>query len=187
MPDSVDFKEYVDLVAGCGGYRDIEIEMLREALESFSQNPGNPFTILEIRDGRILAAIAVACHLPSRDFTMEIRYLCVGRDYSSSRAGEHILGMIDNKFLLMHPQALIQFETSTRKLGCLGLSLLDNSGYSMIGHIPDFYAPGDDFYMFSKFLSRAPCDPDLPIDQGDSGPRKADEIPDAHGLSRRAG
>jgi hypothetical protein len=154
MPDALDFKEYIDLVAGNGGYRDIEIEMLKEALESFRRNAGNPFTILEIRDGRMLAAIAVGCRVPSREFTMEIRYLCIGRDYESSRAGEHILSMIDDAFLRMHEQVLIQIESSTGKLSRPGLSLLENSGYNLIGHIPDFYASGDDFYMFSKFLSR---------------------------------
>ncbi len=171
MADSVDFKEYEDLVTGSGGYRDIEVEMLKETLSSWKKNPDNPYTIMEVRDGRLLAAIAVASRIPSREYTFEIRYLCVDQDYTSTKVGERILQMIDEEFLLRHPQALIQYETSTRKLASVGISLLEASGYNLIGHIPDFYSRGDDFYMFSKFLSRVKIEPEKKAETEKAAPR----------------
>ncbi|MDP2792194.1 MAG: hypothetical protein Q8O15_10615 [Rectinemataceae bacterium] len=160
MADSVGLRDYEDLLSDSGGYRDIEIDMLGEAIESFRANPDKPYTVLEIRDGKTLASLVIAARIPSREYTFEIRCLCVDRDYISTKAGKHILGMIDEDFLRKNPKALIQYETSTKKLKSVGRELVESAGFNLIGHIPDFYSPGDDFFMYSKFLSRVSTAPE---------------------------
>jgi hypothetical protein len=66
----------------------------------------------------------------------------------------------------MSDSAILRFETSTRKLKAMGEELLADLGYILLGHIADFYEPGDDYFIYARHLYR---------DRQDKGMAKAVE------------
>ena len=53
----------------------VEVDVLHETLLSWKDAPGDPYTVLELRDGKILAAFAIVSRITGRDSTFDIRYL----------------------------------------------------------------------------------------------------------------
>ncbi|MGB4571705.1 MAG: hypothetical protein WBH97_02670 [Rectinemataceae bacterium] len=156
MPDYIDLSEYEHAAIGCGAYKGVELDLLKETLESWKTDPGDPYILLDLRDGKTLAAFAIICKASGRDSTFEIRYACVDRDFHATAGGVRILEMIEEEAIRRQPQALLQLEISQRKLNCLGSITLEDFGYALIGHIKDFYGEGNDYFMYTKFVYRNP-------------------------------
>lgn len=158
MPE-IDLREYEHAAAGSNVYRGVELELLMETLNAWKERPGDPYILLDLRDGRTLAAFALICRASNRNNTYEIRYLCVDRDYRATIGGARIFEMIDEEVLRRDPYALLQYETSRKKLSGLGQATPEAAGYRMIGHIPDFYAEGNDYYLYARMTYRNPPPP----------------------------
>lgn len=155
MPE-IDLREYERAAAGSTVFRGVELELLMETLAAWKERPGEPYILLDLRDGRTLAAFAIMCRASNRDNTYEIRYLCVDRDYRATHGGARIFEMIDEEALRRDHYALLHYETSRKKLDGLGMVKPEDSGYRMIGHIPDFYTEGNDYYLYAKMVYRNP-------------------------------
>ena len=55
----IDNREYESLARETGALRDIELEILKETISTWRERPGDPYTLIEVRDGKILAGFAV--------------------------------------------------------------------------------------------------------------------------------
>jgi hypothetical protein len=150
----IDSREYERLALEMGAFKDIELEILKEAYSSWREKPGEPFTLLEVRDGKVLAGYAIACREASSDYTFDVRALCVEPSYVGKGVTANIIGMLEAELLRMEASAILRIETSTKKEAAVGKGVITEKGYSLIGHIPDFYEPGDDYYMYAKHLRR---------------------------------
>ncbi len=151
----VDTGEYESLARESGAYRDIEFEMLKEMLAAWKTRPGNPYTALELRDGKLLAGFALFARAPNTDFTYDIHALCVDPAYRSTAAGLRLIEMIEEEALRADTFAIIRCEISARKAAAVGEGLFDEAGYSLIGHIPNFYERGDDYFMYARHITRS--------------------------------
>jgi hypothetical protein len=150
----IDAREYESLALETGAFKDIELEILKEAFSSWQEKPGEPFTLLEIRDGKTLAGYVIFCREASSDYTFDVRALCVEPSYIGKGIISTMLGMLEAELLRLEASAIARIETSTKKEAAVGKGVISASGYALIGHIPDFYEPGDDYYMFAKHLRR---------------------------------
>lgn len=159
---SIDLTEYERTATTCNALKGIEFDLLKETLASWKESPGRPYILLDLRDGRSLAAFAVISKAQGRDTTFEVRYIVVDRDYRASTGGASILRMIEEEVLRLQPSGLIQIEISRRKLACAGSLSLEDAGYRLIGHIPDFYGEGNDYFMYTKAVYRNPPKKDKP-------------------------
>jgi GNAT superfamily N-acetyltransferase len=155
-----DLREYEGLAREMGAFKDIELEILKETFSEWRERPGDPYTLLEIRDGKILAGFAVLCREASTDYTFDVRAICVEPSYLGKGVTASVLGMLEEELLRLESSAILRIETSAKKEAAIGLGILAEQGYSLIGHIPDFYEPGDDYFMYAKHLRRAGADPD---------------------------
>jgi len=148
----IDVEEYKNLARDSGAYGDIELEILTEPLTAASRNPGDPFTMVEIRDGKILAGFAIYSKAANTDASYECIAFCVDRDYRDKGIGANLLKLLEDEILKLEKSPILRFEISSRKEEAMGGNLLADSGYSLIGHIPDFYEKGDDYYIYARHL-----------------------------------
>ncbi|HNP92965.1 MAG TPA: hypothetical protein PLE76_01965 [Rectinema sp.] len=156
MFSSLDFKEYEQVAGNSGAFKGVEIDLMLEILKDWQQAPGKNYTLLELRDGKTLVAFAIIHKAAGRNFTFDIRFVVLDSDYRSTNAIQHLFEMIDQELLKKMAFAVIRFETSTRKRDSLGENTLENSGYSQIGHIVDFYGANEDFFFYIKAIFRNP-------------------------------
>lgn len=154
MPDLIDMREFELVATHTGVFKGVEIDLLHETLLSWKSSPGDPYTVLELRDGKILVAFAIISKINGRQSTFDIRYIVVDRDYRSTECSSHLLQLLDEDLLGKNSYAVIRLETSGKKLENLRPEAFQESGYKMIGHIPGYYGEGDDYYYFIKTVYR---------------------------------
>lgn len=146
--------EYMDLARSIEVYSDIELDILEEALRDCAETADTHRSLIEIRDGRILAGFAILQRAVDTDFTFDIRAFCIDRGYRGKQVAEQLVAMIEEKARGSGPTCILRIETSSRKEAAYGPGLFATAGFSMIGHIADFYGAGDDFYIYAKHLQR---------------------------------
>jgi len=156
MPDKIDTLEYESLASDTGVYGGVDMDILRETISAWKASPGDPYTMLELRDGKTLAAFAIVSRTNGREATFDIRYLALDRDYRSSEAGARILDMIEEDLLKKYSYAVIRLETSGKKITNLGLSRYESAGYKIIGHLSGYYGDDNDYYYLVKTIYRNP-------------------------------
>jgi hypothetical protein len=149
----IDLHEYKDLARESAVYADIELDILDETLSAWSANPGMPCALVELRDGRILAGFAVLRREEAAESTFNIQAVFVGPSYLGTSVTENLLAKMEDEVRRAAASAILRFETSTKKATAFDVDALAKAGYSLIGHIPDFYARGDDYFMYAKHLN----------------------------------
>lgn len=154
----MDTKEYESLALQSGAYRDLEIGILKELLSSWREHPGDPNTLLELRDGRVLAGFAIIARSRETDMTFDIRALCVDRVYRPKGVAKRLIEILEEEALRGRRDVLVRIETSRIKEETVGTGVFTEHGYALIGHIPDFYAEGDDYYIYAHHV--CPVEPD---------------------------
>jgi len=154
MAYSLDLKEYEAVAGTSGVFKGVEIDLMTEILSDWQKNPGKPYTLLELRDGKTLVAFAIIYQETGKNFTFDIRFIALDRDYRSGSAIHHIFQLIDEELLKKMPFAVIHYEISTVKRDSLGAQALEAAGYCQIGHISSFYGERDDYYFYIKAIFR---------------------------------
>ena len=154
MVDSIDMQEFERVAGNTGVFKGVEIDLLHETLLSWKSSPGDPYTVLELRDGKTLAAYAIISKVTSRESTYDIRYFVVDRDYRSTTGAKSLFALIDEDLLKKNPYAVIRLETSGKKLASLGVSSFEEAGYKSIGHILGYYGKDDDYFYLIKTIYR---------------------------------
>jgi GNAT superfamily N-acetyltransferase len=149
-----DPREFEGLARETGAFKDIELEILKESISAWLERPGDPYSILELRDGKTLGGFAVVCKEAGTEYSYDLRAFCVDPRYIGKGVGERILALVAEELLRKEASAILRIETSSRKEAAIGKGLLAASGFALIGHIPDFYEAGDDFFMYAKHLRR---------------------------------
>ncbi|SLM19162.1 putative GCN5-related N-acetyltransferase [uncultured spirochete] len=158
MFSSFNFKEYESVMSNNGAFKGVEVVLMIEILKDWQQAPGQPYTLLELRDGKTLVAFAIIHQVSGRNFTFDIRFIVLDRDYRSSTAIQHLFEMIDEELLKKIPFAVIRIEISSVKKESLGENALENASYCQIGHIAAYYGENDDFFFYIKAIFRNPPD-----------------------------
>jgi len=99
MTSSIDFKEYEQVATNCGSLVGVEVDLMLEILKEWQAAPGKEYTLLELRDGKALAAFAIIHKVAGRNFTFDIRFLVLDRDYRSTPVMSHLFELIDQEIL----------------------------------------------------------------------------------------
>jgi len=141
-----------------GAFLDIELEMLTESLRDWAGNPGEPYTLVERREGEALEGFALVRREASTEFTFDVTAFCLASSRAVREAGARLLEDVEREALRGEVSAIVRFEMSRRREKAVDRRLLVESGYALIGHIPDFYGPGDDYFMYAKHVSSARSD-----------------------------
>ena len=150
----IDTSGYERLAFETSAFRDIELEMIKDAIRSWSETPGKPYHESEIRDGRVLAGFCLLSKAGNTDYTYDVTAFCVDPGYRDKGIGKRLLEQVEADILGRESSAILRFEISTQKLESMGAELLPSSGYTLIGHIADFYETGNDYYIYARHLFR---------------------------------
>jgi len=181
MQEHVDTQELEKAAGRTGVFKAVEIDLLHETLLSWKNSPGDPYTVLELRDGKSLVAFAIISRISGRESTYDIRYLVVDRDYRSTEGGKHLLQLIDDELLANSSYAVIRLESSGLKLLNIGPDTLTEAGYKIIGHIESYYGENNDYYYLIKIAYRNPpkfTKPESPVSEdGSSDAKPVDSSP----------
>lgn len=156
MLSSFNFKDYETVAGTSGVFKGVEVDLMTEILKDWQQSPGQPYTLLELRDGKTLVAFAIIHRVTGRNFTFDIRFIVLDRDYRSGTAIQHLFQLIDEELLKSLPFAVIRIEISSSKMNSLGHEALESAGYCQMGHIPGYYGDDDDFYLYVRAIFRNP-------------------------------
>lgn len=156
MHAGINIGEYEAVAVNSTVFKGVEIDLMGEILKEWQKSPGNPYTLLELRDGKTLAAFALLQKTAGRNFTFDIRFLVLDRDYQNSTAMQHLLALIDSELLKKIPFAVIRLEISSRKRDSLGEHVLEDAGYQITGHISKHFGEDDDYLFYLKAIFRNP-------------------------------
>lgn len=152
----INIREYELVSLETGAYRDIELDILKEALATWKEKPGAPFELIELRDGPILAGFCLYYHAPNTDYTYDVNTFVVGRDYRNKAVGPRLVELLEERLLETRKFAVIRIETSKVKESAIGDGFFLSIGFQTIGHIPGFYDAENDYYIYVKAVSAQP-------------------------------
>ncbi|MFZ4617327.1 MAG: GNAT family N-acetyltransferase [Rectinemataceae bacterium] len=149
----IDIREYLKLARNSGAYKDIEIDILKETLITWLEHPGEPCSVVELRDGNLLAGFAVFARANNTEYSYDVRSICVDAVYRGKGVGQKLTEMIEEEVLNFGPQAIVRFEISKKKEAVVGEGFLLERNFAMIGHIKAFYDTEDDYFIYAKHVS----------------------------------
>ncbi len=152
MTKIADISEYEYLVLGLQILKDIELDILHETLLAWKQNPGNPYLLTEIRDGKQLAGFCIYYQSPNTEYSFDIHTFCVGVNYKHTQVADALLKQLEDEILKKHAHAVIRVETSQNKEMAIREDFFTKSGFQQIGHIPSYYDLGNDYFIYSKSI-----------------------------------
>ncbi len=156
----IDLEEYGNLANDTGAFLDIELEIQKEALKTWEEKPGQNYFLVEIRDGKLLAGYCLYHRAANTDFTMDIHSFVVDRDYRDKGVGVRLLEMVEDELLSTMGHAILRIEISRKKESIVGDQFFAENGFEMIGHIPDFYEEGNDYYIYVRHVCPEPDEPE---------------------------
>lgn len=154
MTKITDISEYEYLIIGLQILKEIELDILHEALLTWKQNPGNPYYAEEIREGKQLAAFCIYYRSPNTEYSFDIHTFCVGINYKHTAIADKLLQQMEQRILRENEHAVLRIETSLAKENAIREGFYNNSGFQELGHIPSYYDFGNDYYIYSKSISR---------------------------------
>jgi ribosomal protein S18 acetylase RimI-like enzyme len=177
----INIREYELLTMETGSYRDIELDMLRETLTAWKENPGKPYELIELRDGMVLAGFCLYYRSPNTDYTFDIHAFVIGRDYRNKAVGPRIIELLQERIAGQLPYAVMRIETSRVKETAIGDRFFESAGFQTIGHIPGFYAVDNDYYIYVRAVSAVKPEKQephtvSPASSGDASSGSIDEV-----------
>jgi GNAT superfamily N-acetyltransferase len=170
-----DIREYIELARDMGAFKDIEIDILKETLIAWTERPGDPCSVVELRDGRVLAGFAVFARTQGTDFTWDVRAFCVDSVYRGKGVGQRLADLIEEEILDSTDHGIIRVELSKKKESAVGEGFLLERDFTLIGHIEGFYESNDDYYIYAKHVTIH--EPEI-MDEPDKGDAASTESKD---------
>ena len=151
-PDETDV--LVEMAAGTGVFKPMELETLRHVLEDFhgpKPDPGHQAITLEY-DG---VPMGFAYFGPNEmtDRTWHLYWIFVNSNVQARGLGTTILDYIESEIRAEEGRALV-VETAGLPSYDLTRRFYVKHGFEMVAVVPDFYADGDDMVIFWKRYDR---------------------------------
>jgi ribosomal protein S18 acetylase RimI-like enzyme len=126
-----------------------EIKGLRDVL---SDHTGH-YRICAKKKGSVLQGFAVFGQTPFTASSWDLYWLVVAPESQRQGVGRSLIETVEAEMMQVTPQEpIVRIETSSRGNYRGAHSLYCACGYTKVGEIPDFYAPGDALLIFSKRL-----------------------------------
>jgi|WetSurMetagenome_2_1015567.scaffolds.fasta_scaffold576168_1 ribosomal protein S18 acetylase RimI-like enzyme len=158
-----DLRYYILLASESGVFKDIELDIMKEALEEWERRADNKSTLVEISlSGRVSGFAYFGPH-NGTDYTYELKWVIVGRLSAKQDVGRQLLDRVEEEILRAKPNAVLSVETSSLKEGAIASDFFLQAGFSLIGRIPNFYGKGDDYLMYAKHIHTHEIETDAPV------------------------
>ena len=145
-----DIDALVDLTAGTGFFKPMEVDTLREVLADFHSGASGPDhrAFLWEEDGRTLGYVY---HAPAAmtDRTWYLYWIAVSKQTQRGGLGGQLLRFVEDDVRAQNGRLLL-IETSDTPHYEPTRRFYLKHGYTQAAHIPDYYTDGDGLVVFSK-------------------------------------
>jgi ribosomal protein S18 acetylase RimI-like enzyme len=141
-----------NLLAGTPEFNGAEIDVALELVDAALGNPrdsGYQFILCEEDDH--LLGYACFGHTPMTERCFDLYWLVVGPDARRRGIGRLLLDSVEREVSRAGGR-LLRVETSGLDSYRGARALYERAGYSTASRIRDFYASGNDLYVFTKYL-----------------------------------
>ena len=151
----MDTRDYEQLALESGVYKDIELDILIDTLDSWKSRPGSPYSLVEVRDSRDPAGFCLFLRAANTESTFDIHTFLVGRNYRGKGAADKLLELLIEEALSAAPSVMLRIETSSLKESAVESGFYLSRGFETLGHIPNFYGTGNDYWIYARLVTRS--------------------------------
>jgi ribosomal protein S18 acetylase RimI-like enzyme len=138
------------IVVATGMFRDAEVDVALEVLDSYYAKPGQDYTTVGAftHGGELLGYVCYG-PTPATLGTYDLYWIAVSPAVQNLGVGTLLLQEVERR--LAHQDArLVIIETSSQPLYEPTRAFYVRRGYDEVARVPEFYAPGDDRVIFAK-------------------------------------
>lgn len=145
-----DTQTLIDLTAGTGFFKPLEIDALREVLDDYhTTNIAHGHRAFAWEEGGRIIGYVYHAPAPMTDRTWYLYWIAVSRETQRGGLGGKMLAFVEDdvraqggRLLLIETSSTPHYEPTRR--------FYLKHGYAQPAQIPDFYADGDGLVVFSK-------------------------------------
>ncbi len=132
-----------------------EIAVALELIDIFLNNPHQQDYIVEVAVNSADEPVGYVCYgpTPATEGTFDLYWIAVDPQKQGQGIGRLLLEHVEQKLIAAHARLLIIETSSTQRYHSTQQFYLKNH-YSISARIKDFYRPGDDRLIFTKYLSQ---------------------------------
>jgi len=147
-----DHEAIVNVVAQGGVFNDEEASMVRQLLDYYFREPDQDeyLFISAAEDGRVYG---FACYgrIALTEKNYELNWIATDRSALRGGVGSALLRAVED-LSRARGGRFLNLETSTTEPYAAARAFYDRHGYSVVAHIADYYADGDDMLIYRKEL-----------------------------------
>jgi ribosomal protein S18 acetylase RimI-like enzyme len=150
---SRDRQEIHNILMATGFFTAAEIDVAMELIDIFISKPEQKdYTVyvIEERDKKICGYICYG-PTPLTTGTYDLYWIAVHPDFQNQGIGKTLLEFMEQEITRLQGRLII-IETSSQKKYEPTQAFYLRSGYQLAASIKDFYQPGDDRMIYSKYI-----------------------------------
>mgnify|MGYP000969833547 CR=1 FL=1 len=133
-------------------FREAEIDVALEVLDSFYAHPGQDYSTLgAFTPGGDLLGYVCYGPTPGTEGTFDLYWIAVHPSAQGAGVGTLLLTEVERRLADAHARLVI-IETSSQPLYTPTRAFYERRGYREVARVPDFYTEGDDRVIFAKRL-----------------------------------
>jgi ribosomal protein S18 acetylase RimI-like enzyme len=126
-----------------------------EVLDSYLEHPGRDYHALGAFTHRgVLLGYACYGPTPCTSGTWDLYWIAVSGEARGRGVGTLLMEEMERRLVEQHAR-LVLIETSSRTDYAPTRAFYERRGYEVVAKVPDFYAPGDDRWIFARTFTRA--------------------------------
>jgi len=147
-----DSNPLVELAAGTGYFKPLEIAALREVFEDYfdEEHSNGHFAYAEMEGSRPLGFVYFA-PVPMTEGTWSLYWIAVSKDLQNRGLGTNLMQFVESEVRKRNGRLLLIDTSGIDKYEPTRAFYL-RRGYAVASHIPDYYADGDGLVVFCKRL-----------------------------------
>lgn len=137
-----------------GAFTASEMEVLREVLDEWLETRGMEYLLnLRVNEKNEIEGFVLFGKAPMTRFSWDVYWIVVDPDKQGRGIGKSLIEAVQKRVLRDKDRAILRIETSGKPSYESQRRFYESCGFSVAGHIPDFYAPGDDLMTFVKNIA----------------------------------
>lgn len=145
-------ERYLEIGRSTKKFAPAEIEILREVLEDWQNNPDTTYIVFDEEiDSKIVGFIIFGL-VPLTKFSWDIYWIAVDGSCQGKGIGRKLLQRTEDYLLRRQKRIILRAETSGKKEYAPTRAFYIKTQFKEALRIPDFYDEGDDLMMYTKHL-----------------------------------
>jgi ribosomal protein S18 acetylase RimI-like enzyme len=146
------YDEYYKIAEKAGVFSEEELKALVHVLDSWTWDPDNEYSLVEIREDGKLVGFATFGRSPLSKFCWDIYWIVVKKSMQNNGYGKRLLKLAEEKILKADGFAVLRIETSNRDVYASARKLYVSCGFKECCRIDDYFDIDDDLIVYFKHV-----------------------------------